>query len=391
MIIINSNVITETEILKDHAVVVEADIIKEIIPMTAADTEGHNRVIDAKGGSVTAGFIDIHSDYIEGIIAPRPTTVMDFNIGIKESERILSSHGITTMFHSLSIYKQDLFGHKPVRQPDNVNKLIHAIHRTHSEKHLIRHRLHARFELDSLGMVDTIKDHIKNDRVHLLSFMDHTPGQGQYRNIEKYRHTMKGYQDLSDEEINKQIENKKEMDRLSVSEMEEMSELARSKGIAVASHDDDATDKIDFNETLSTTISEFPITMEVAKYAHGKGMYTLAGAPNIMLGGSHSGNLNAKDAIMEGCISILCSDYYPPAMLHSVFKLHKEADYSLVDGFKLITLNPAKAVQMDDEIGSIAPGKKADLNVIRIFDDYPTITECIVNGKIVSQYHYRID
>lgn len=297
MIIINSNVITETEILKDHAVVVEADIIKEIIPMTAADTEGHDRVIDAKGGYVTAGFIDIHSDYIEGIIAPRPTTVMDFNIGIKESERILSSHGITTMFHSLSIYKQDLFGHKPVRQPDNVNKLIHAIHRTHSEKHLIRHRLHARFELDSLGMVDTIKDHIKNDRVHLLSFMDHTPGQGQYRNIEKYRHTMKGYQDLSDEEINKQIENKKEMDRLSVSEMEEMSELARSKGIAVASHDDDATDKIDFNETLATTISEFPITMEVAKYAHGKGMYTLAGAPNIMLGGSHSGNLNAKDTV----------------------------------------------------------------------------------------------
>ena len=108
-----------------------------------------------------------------------------------------------------------------------------------------------------------------------------------------------------------------------MSEMEEMSELARSKGIAVASHDDDATDKIDFNETLATTISEFPITMEVAKYAHGKGMYTLAGAPNIMLGGSHSGNLNAKDAIMEGCISILCSDYYPPAMLHSVFKLHK--------------------------------------------------------------------
>src|SRR5699024_4753624 len=187
-------------------------------------------------------------------------------------------------------------------------------------------------------------------------------------------------QDLSDEEINKQIENKKEMNRLSVEEMETMSELARSKGIAVASHDDDATEKIDFNETLATTISEFPITMEVAKYAHGTGTYTLAGAPNSMRGGSHSGNLNAQDAIMEGCVSILCSDYYPPAMLHSVFKLNKEAGYPLVDGFKLITLNPAQAVQMDDEIGSVAPGKKADLNVIRIFDDYPTITECIVNG-----------
>src|SRR5699024_998615 len=250
--------------------------------------------------------------------------------------------------------------------PDNVNKLIHAIHRTHSEKHLIRHRLHARFELDSLGMVSTIKDHLEKGRVHLLSFMDHTPGQGQYRDIEKYRHTMKGYQDLSDKEIKKQRENKKEMNRLSVEEMETMSELTRSKGIAVASHDDDATEKIDFNETLATTISEFTIKMEVAKYAHGKDKYTLAGATNIMLDTSHSRNLNAKDAIMEGCVSILCSDYYPPAMLHSVFKLNKEAGYPLVDGFKLITLNPAQAVQMDDEIGSVAPGKKADLNVIRI-------------------------
>lgn len=391
MIIINSSVITATEILEDYAVVINGDTIEKLLPMNEVNTEDYGNVINAKDGYVTAGFIDIHSDYIEGIIAPRPTTIMDFNIGIKESERILSSHGITTMFHSLSIYKEDLFGHKPVRQPDNVDKLIHAIHRTHSEKHLIRHRMHARFELDSLGMVDTVKDHIENERVHLLSFMDHTPGQGQYRDIEKYRHTMKGYQDLSDEEINKQIENKKEMNRLSVEEMETMSKLARSKGIAVASHDDDATEKIDFNEALNTSISEFPITMEVAKYAHGKRMYTLAGAPNIMLGGSHSGNLNAKDAIMEGCISILCSDYYPPAMLHSVFKLHREADYPLVEGFKLITLNPAKAVQMDDEIGSIEAGKKADINIIRLFDDYPTITECIVNGKVVSRYHYRID
>ena len=391
MIIINSSVITANEILEDYAVVINGDTIEKLLPMNEVNTENYDNVINAKGGYVSAGFIDIHSDYIEGIIAPRPTTIMDFNIGIKESERILSSHGITTMFHSLSIYKEDLFGHKPVRQPDNVNKLIHAIHRTHSEKHLIRHRMHARFELDSVEMMDTIKEHIEEDRIHLLSFMDHTPGQGQYRDIEKYRHTMKGYKDLSDDEINAQIAVKKELSRLSVEEMETMSELARSKGIAIASHDDDATEKIDFNESLNTSISEFPITMEVAKYAHSKGMYTLAGAPNIMLGGSHSGNLNAQDAIMEGCISILCSDYYPAAMLHSVFKLNRKANYPLTEGFKLITLNPAKAVQMDDEIGSIEAGKKADLNIIRLFDDYPTITECIVNGKVVSQYHYRID
>ena len=221
--------------------------------------------------------------------------------------------------------------------------------------------------------------------------MDHTPGQGQYRDIENYRHTMKGYQDISDDEIDKQIDDKKQMKRLSIDEMKDLADLAHQFNIGVASHDDDTTEKIDFNETLGTTISEFPIKMDVAKYADKKGQYTLAGAPNIMLGGSHSGNLNAKDAILEDCISILCSDYYPPAMLHSVFKLHREADYPLVEGFKLITLNPAKAVKMDQEIGSIEVGKKADLNVIRLYDDYPTITECVVNGKIVSQYNYRID
>src|SRR5699024_8363508 len=115
--------------------------------MEEASTEGHKRVIDAEDGYVVPGFIDIHSDYIEGIIAPSPTTVMDCNIVIIESERTLSSNGITTMFHSLSIYKEDLFGHNPVRQPDNVNKLILAIHRTHNEAHLIRHRMHASFEL----------------------------------------------------------------------------------------------------------------------------------------------------------------------------------------------------------------------------------------------------
>ncbi|QQD84951.1 phosphonate metabolism protein PhnM [Jeotgalicoccus sp. ATCC 8456] len=391
MIITNGSVITESEVLENHAVIIEQDKIQNIIPMSELELTSDEEVIDAEGGYVSPGFIDIHSDYIEGIIAPRPTTVMDFNIGIKESERILSSHGITTMFHSLSIYKEDLFGHKPVRQPENVNKLIHAIHRTHNEERLIRHRMHARFELDAVEMKDTIMDHLENERVHLLSIMDHTPGQGQYRDIETYRHTMKGYQNITDEEIDRQIDEKRQMDRLSIEDMKELAALAKSKNVAVASHDDDTIEKIDFNECLDTTISEFPIKMEVAKYANNKGLYTLAGAPNIMLGGSHSGNLNAKDAILENCISILCSDYYPAAMLHSVFKLHNEADYPLVDAFKLITINPAKAVQMDEEIGSLETGKKADINIIRLHDDYPTITECIVNGKIVSQYHYRID
>lgn len=391
--IINGNVITETEIIENAAVFIEDQFIVDIMPMSEAGAEllGVNKTIDARGGYVSPGFIDIHSDYIESIVAPRPTSLMDVNIGIRESERILSSHGITTMFHSLSIYREDLFGHKPIREPENVQKLIDAIARTHGEKHLIRHRLHARFELDALGQLPMLKNHIENGNVHLLSFMDHTPGQGQYRNMSVYKDTMKSYHNMSDTEIEQKTMDKIDYEHISYEEMKELSELAQSKNIAVASHDDDFIERIDFNETLGTTISEFPITIEVAKYAHGRGQHTVAGAPNIMLGGSHSGNLNAAEAIAEGCISILCSDYYPAAMLHSVFRLHHEWDCPLEEGIKLITLNPAEAVNMDHEIGSIRVGKKADINVIQFNEGYPVITECIVDGAIISRYHYRID
>ncbi|TVT28969.1 phosphonate metabolism protein PhnM [Salinicoccus cyprini] len=391
--IINGNIITEDEILENSAVIIDEPYIVDIVPMAESQEalSEVTEVIDARGGYVSPGFIDIHSDYIEGIVAPRPTSLMDVNMGIRESERILSSHGITTMFHSLSIYREDLFGHKPIREPRNVEKLIQAIARTHHEKHLIRHRLHTRFELDAIDMLPILKQHIKDGNVHLLSFMDHTPGQGQYRNLSIYRDTMKSYQNMSDTEIEQKIVEKAGYAQIGYDEMKEVADLALASNIAVASHDDDRTERIDFNETIGTTISEFPITMEVAKYAHAKGQHTMAGAPNIMLGGSHSGNLNAKDAIEAGCISILCSDYYPAAMLHSIYKLHREYNHPLEDAMKLITINPAKAVHMDHEIGSVAIGKKADLNVIQFHNDYPVITECIVDGAIISQYHYRID
>ena len=93
-----------------------------------------------RGGYISPGFVDIHSDYIEGIVSPRPTSLMDFNMGIREAERILISHGITTMFHSLSIYKDDGFSHKPIRNPQNVNRLIDAINETHTSEHLIRNQ-----------------------------------------------------------------------------------------------------------------------------------------------------------------------------------------------------------------------------------------------------------
>lgn len=389
-VIHNGKVITEDGILENHAVIVVGDIIEAIIPEAKLNQYKRAKRINANGGYISPGFIDIHSDYIETIASPRPTSMMDFNISLREAEKILIGHGITTMFHSLSFYRDDAFEHKPMRLPENVQRMVDAIANTHYELHLIRHRLHARFEIDNISEVDQLIDNIEAGKVHLLSFMDHTPGQGQYRDLEVYRQTLQGYRDLSDEAVQTIILERQNVELLTMERMREVAELAISRGIAVASHDDDNIEKLHLVKSFGTTISEFPITLEVAKKAQDIGLQTIAGAPNVLLGGSHSGNLSAAEAIKENCIDILCSDYYPAALLHAIFELSETHGENLHDMFMKVTLNPAKAVRMDHEIGSIKPGKKADIIVIERMDDgYPMLTATMVDGALITTTNYR--
>lgn len=172
--------------------------------------------------------------------------------------------------------------------------------------------------------------------------------------------------------------------------IKEVADIAHANGIAVASHDDDDLQKLELVKSLGTTISEFPITLDIAKKAGEMGLKSIVGAPNVLLGGSHSGNLSAAEAIEHNCADILCSDYYPAALLHAVFDLCEKYGNDLHKMFMMVTLNPAKAVRMDDEIGSIKPGKKADILVIERMDDgYPMLTRTMVNGALITTTNYR--
>ncbi len=387
--IINGVIVTEQQFLKNHIVLVEDNLINAIVHEADIDLHGIE-ILDAKGGYVSPGFVDIHSDYIETIVSPRPTSVMSMNIGLRESERILMTHGITTIFHSLSYYGDDKYSHKAIRNPENVQKCVDAIYASHEEPHLIRHRLHARFEIDSIDQIPNLERNIKDGKVHLLSFMDHTPGQGQYRNLEIYKNIMRGYRSMSDQEANVLIQNQVDKAKMTFDDIERLSRLAIEHNIAVASHDDDDVAKLQLVQSYGTTISEFPITLDVAKEAKKMGMQTIAGAPNILNGGSHSGNLSASEAIQAQVIDIICSDYYPPAMLHGIFELSKQYDEDLHRLFQLVTINPARAVNLDHEIGSIEVGKKADILIIEQMEDgYPVVTTTMVDGNIIMQTNYR--
>jgi alpha-D-ribose 1-methylphosphonate 5-triphosphate diphosphatase len=387
--ITNGEIVGEDEVISGMDLLIEGDAIADIVP-TGGDRCGPGELIDARGAFVLPGFVDIHADYIERMAAPRPTSLMDFSLSLREAERELATHGITTMFHSLALFDHLVFDSNPIRDPENTKRFIDIIEASHSSRHLIRHRFHARFEIDNLRRVEEINGYIRDGKVHLISFMDHTPGQGQYRDLEMYRGTIKGYRDLSEKEIDEAIVRLQSRAKLEESTIRAIAELAIANGIAVASHDDDTDEKLAYVRGFGATISEFPITIEAAREARRLGMRTAIGAPNVLLGGSHSGNLSAREAVLDGSADILCSDYYPAAILHAVFMLADEEGIGLAPAVRLATLNPAEAVKMGDELGSLKPGKKADVLIVeRLEGGFPAVTATIVDGRVIMTTDYR--
>jgi alpha-D-ribose 1-methylphosphonate 5-triphosphate diphosphatase len=354
--------------------------------------DGDMIAFDAQGGYVTPGFIDIHSDYIEGILQPRPTCLMDFDTGLREAEKHLLGHGVTTVYHSLSLMKSGgALGKHSFRTRENLERLANCIRDLHKGRHLIRHRFHARYEIDNLEIFSYLVQLLEEGRVQELSFMDHTPGQGQYRDLEifakSYTTWNTEYSGISLEEI---LAHCKDKPVASHEMLKELSRLAQKRGVPLASHDDDSAEKVLFMKNeYAVKISEFPVEMAAARKAHDEGLLVVLGAPNVMLGGSHSGNLSALDAIREGCADVLCSDYYPASLLHSAFALEAEGLLTLPEAVRMLTLNPARAMGIEADYGSVEAGKKADLLVIQKIHGRPLIHWCFIDGHNALRYEYR--
>ncbi|AQP54203.1 alpha-D-ribose 1-methylphosphonate 5-triphosphate diphosphatase [Vagococcus penaei] len=389
--ITNAHIVLPNHVIVNHSLIIDGELIIAMVPDSELMTFPLEQIIDAKRGYVLPGFIDVHSDYIETIAAPRPTSLIDFEIALYEAERELLTHGITTMYHSLSLMGRSVFDEKPIRNSENVSKLLELIDASNNKSHLIHHRMHLRYEIDNFKQLDLVKQMIEEGKVQLLSFMDHTPGQGQYRDLEIYRHILHGYHDGDDEKVQKILDSQQDVTKLTLAQLKELADLAKAHQVPLASHDDDTMTKLDLMEGLNTTISEFPITIDVAVEARKRGLMTVGGAPNVLLGKSHAGNLSVKEAIQVGGIDVLCSDYYPASLLHAVFKLAREEVLTLPEAVQLVTLAPAKAVGIADEVGSLEPNKLADILIIQnVVPNVPVVTHTFVRGVLVNETTYRI-
>jgi alpha-D-ribose 1-methylphosphonate 5-triphosphate diphosphatase len=395
--IFNAVVVTPDELLPHHAVITREDTIVSILPMDALnsyDKGGEEMVyFDARGGYIMPGFIDIHSDYIEGILQPRPTCLMEFETGLREAEKQLLGHGVTTIYHSLSLMNTGgATGKHSFRNKENLEKLVGLIKDFQEGYHLIRHRFHARYEIDNIGIYDYLVDLLNHGAVHQLSFMDHTPGQGQYRNLEVFAKSYNTWSvSYSGKNMDEVLAEAKTKPIASREMLKRLAALAHERNIPLASHDDDTLEKLALMKNeFGVQISEFPIELEVARKAHEEGIKVVLGAPNVMLGGSHSGNLSAVDAIKAGAADILCSDYCPASLLHSAFRLEEDGILSLPAAVRMLTLNPARAMGIDAEYGTVEVGKKADILVVRKIHGRPMVYKCFIDGRTVLQFEYRL-
>ena len=380
--IYNAKIVTPQSVIEKGTVIIEDDQIIALdtgIPHQPTDED-----VDVNGSWVIPGFVDSHSDAIEMELAPRPTSIFPIEISFYELEKKLVGEGVTTIYHSLSLVEEN--AKMWSRQNNTVFGIIEDIKRLSNGQQLIHHKTHLRYEITNTEAVEHVKTLMRDKKIDELSFMDHTPGQGQYRDIELHKKFLMEHRRFSEEEADEKIS--KTRTKLEVSQLQALADLAHELNIPVASHDDDTQEKLMLMQELRASISEFPIELDIAEKAKGLGMLVVMGAPNVLLGRSHGNNLSALEAIRAGAVEILCSDYYPSSLLHAVFKLYRE-NMPMHQAVNMVTINPARALKIDHEVGSIEPGKKADFLIIREDGQRPVLESVYVNGKVVCQMSYQ--
>ncbi|MCO7125260.1 alpha-D-ribose 1-methylphosphonate 5-triphosphate diphosphatase [Sporolactobacillus shoreicorticis] len=385
MKIYHARIVLPDQVIDNGYVSIEA---KRIVQIEQGEPDTVERAdLDAGGKWLIPGLIDSHSDAIEVEIEPRPTSRFAVDLSFAELEKKLAAEGITTIFHAVSLMKQNTV--RKGRDNETVYALIESLNRLANGPHLIRHKTHLRYEIANIDALDSVSALIQNGRIDQLSLTDHTPGQGQYRDLEVQRRLLVDHRHYSAQEAAQIIEETKKLPKLDTQSIEKLTKLANLHGVPVASHDDDTIEKLEIVRSWQAGISEFPITIEAARYARRLGMLTVMGAPNLVLGKSHSNNLSAHEAVNEGLVDIFCSDYYPASLLHAAFKLHYELGMSASQAFNTVTLNPAKALHLDPLIGSIELGKKADLLVVGVSEtSRPQLAHVFVDGTEVCRMHY---
>lgn len=362
----NGRIVTADDVFDGSVRVVDGAIAE--IARGTSRTAG---AIDLDGDYLMPGFVELHTDNLEKHFTPRPGVAWPSVPAVLAHDAQIAAAGITTVLDALAV--GDL--HKGSRRIAELQRMAAAINDARDRNFLrADHMIHLRCEISHEHVIEIFQGYIDDANVRLVSLMDHTPGQRQFTRMDKYSEYFKGKYGFTDEQLAAFIAEKLEWQRkFSARHRDILVGECRERGITMASHDDATPEHVDEAIENGVTVAEFPTTLDAARKAHEAGLRVLMGAPNMVLGGSHSGNVSAMDLGRAGVLDILSSDYVPSSMVQAVFRLWQDgASESLPDAVAKVSKTPAEVAGLDDR-GEIAVGKRADLVRVTANDDTPVV------------------
>lgn len=371
----NARIVLADEIIEGSLTVADGRI-------AAVDTDGGSIGEDFEGDFLVPGLVELHTDHLEGHYAPRPGVRWNAVAAVQAHDAQIAASGITTVFDCLRMGSEGTDGFAK----GEMRELANAIDQAQQEDRLrAEHFIHLRCEVSTPDVLSDFEAFRAERRVRLASLMDHAPGQRQFQTMGQYELYYKTKRGLSDEAFARYVEMRQEQSaRFSAPHRKAIAEHCRANGVTLASHDDATLDHVGEALEDGVRLAEFPTSLDAARASHEAGMSVLMGAPNIVRGGSHSGNIAARDLAEAGLLDVLSSDYVPSSLLHGAFKLAEDVEtISLPQALALVTRRPAETVGLSDR-GEISPGKRADLLRVRWHGGVPVVRGVWREGRRVA-------
>lgn len=359
----NAKIILENEII-DGSLLIRDGKISDISHGSTAHGD------DIEGDYIVPGIVELHTDHLETHYSPRPGVRWNLKAAIQSHDAQIAASGITTVFDCLRMGtgSTDDFADGEMRRMADALSAAGRENRLRAE-----HFIHLRCEVSAANVVQQFEEFDDVSEVKLISLMDHAPGQRQFQTMDQYTLYYKTKRGLTDEQFDAFVkERKAQSDRYSAPHREVLAQACNERGVAMASHDDATLEHVHESISFGIRMAEFPTSIEAAQASHDAGLSVLMGAPNVVRGQSHSGNIAAKDLAKLGVLDVLSSDYVPFSIMHAPFVLAEEDEISLPQAICMVTSTPAKTVGFDDR-GRIAPGLRADLVRVRHNNDVPVV------------------
>ncbi len=380
---------TQDQILANAALVLPDEVICGSLVLRDGQIAGMDTggrvpagAIDCDGDYVAPGLVELHTDNLERHLTPRPQVNWPHRAAIIAHDRELAGTGITTVFDAIRVGSIVSDGMK--RYSKYARRMADEILGMRAAGALkISHHLHLRAEICSETLIEELDEFGPEDRVGIVSLMDHTPGQRQFRDITKFRDYICGKHRLDHAGFELYVDFLHGLQqRLGAKHEAGAVAAARRYGATLASHDDTTAAQVATSHMHGVTLAEFPTTVEAAQACHAAGIKTIMGAPNLVRGGSHSGNVAALDLARIDRLDILSSDYIPAGLLMAAVQLGQEWD-DLARGIATVTSAPARAVGLVDR-GRLEVGQRADLIRFRLTDETPVFSQVWSAGLRVA-------